>query len=155
MELSLVRERILNTPLVKNLPKGMRQRFVMILLWISETEEVSREQQIFRQGEKDADKGCLILEGMVRIVTEESDKKTIEAPDILGEVQLFTPKGTRTATVEVIVGGDILSFGWWDFGAAAVEFYTGEEMATLKKVIADSAWTREDNLYEKIHRKAP
>ena len=29
---------------------------------------------------------------MVRIKTEADDKKTIEAPDILGEVQLFTPK---------------------------------------------------------------
>ena len=154
MELSLIRERILATPLVKNLPEGMRQRFVMLLLWISQTEEVSREQQIFRQGDKETDEGCLILEGIVRVITEDSDKKTIEAPDILGEVQLFTPQGARTATVEVVVGGDILSFGWREFGVAAREHYTKDEMAVLKKVIAESAWTREDNLFEKTHRKS-
>jgi len=154
MELSAVRERILSTPLVKSLPEEMRQRFVMILLWISKTEDVSREHLIFKEGDKDTDEGCLILEGMVRIITEESDKKTIEAPDILGEVQLFTPKRTRTATVEVIVGGQILSFGWHDFGAAAQEFYNEDEMAALKKVISDSAWTREDNLFEKVQRKS-
>jgi CRP-like cAMP-binding protein len=153
MELSEVRSRILNTPLVQRLPGSMQNKFAMLLLWIAQTEEVSREQKLFIQGDKDSDYGCLILEGMVRIITEESNKKTIDAPDILGEVQLFTPQGERTATVEVVVGGEILTFSWKQFGADAKEHFTEEEMATLKKVIADSAWTRQDNLLEKIQEK--
>ncbi len=154
MQLSLIRERILDTPLVKNLPETMRPRFAMILLWIAQTDEVSREEKLFEQGETDTDRGCLILEGMVRIITEESRAKTIAAPDILGEVQLFTPKGERTATVEVVVGGEILTFGWKEFATQAREHFNDEEMATLKKVIAESAWTREDNLMEKLQAKA-
>jgi CRP-like cAMP-binding protein len=153
MELSEVRNRILNTPLVKNLPESMRNKFAMQLLWIAQTEEVSREQNLFVQGDKDSDYGCLILEGMVRIITEKSNKKTIDAPDILGEVQLFTPQGERTATVEVVVGGEILTFSWKEFGNAARENFSEEEMATLKKVIADSAWTRQEDLMEKIKEK--
>lgn len=150
MELADMRERILDTPLVQKLPEAMRQRFAMILLWVSQTRDVSREEKLFQQGDARNNEGCLILEGMVRIITEEQHTKTIEAPDILGEVQLFTPQGTRTATVEVVVGGKILVFGWKDLGRQAREFFSEDEMAKLKKIITDSAWTREKNLFDKI-----
>lgn len=153
MELESIRERILKTPLVSNLPESMRQRFAMMLLWLADTAEVSRTDVLFKMGDKDTGTGCLILEGMVRIITEKQDKKTIEAPEILGEVQLFTPEGTRTATVEVVVGGKILTFQWREFGALAQEFYSEEEMALLKKTITESAWRREEDLFEKLQRK--
>ena len=150
MELGEIRQRIQDTPLVKKLPEDMRQRFVMMILALAETKDVSREEKIFEQGAKDTDQGCIILEGMVRIITEESDKKTIEAPEILGEVQLFTPQGARTATVEVVVGGKILLFKWLELSELSKTFYNDEEMAALKKIIKESAWTREKNLFEKI-----
>ncbi|MCH7960053.1 MAG: cyclic nucleotide-binding domain-containing protein [Candidatus Hydrogenedentes bacterium] len=150
MELSEIRERIQNTPLVQRLPEGMHKRFVKLLLWLAQTEEVSREEELFTQGDKDTDRGVLLLEGMVRIITEETDKKTIEAPDILGEVQLFTPQGARTATVKVIVGGIILTFKWRELAEEAINVYTDDEMNTLKKVIAESAWTREKDLFDKV-----
>ncbi len=150
MELGEIRQRIQDTPLVKKLPEDMRQRFVMMILALAETKDVSREEKIFEQGAKDTDQGCIILEGMVRIITEESDKKTIEAPEILGEVQLFTPQGARTATVEVVVGGKILLFKWLELSELSKTFYNEEEMAALKKIIKESAWTREKNLFEKI-----
>ncbi len=150
MELGDIRQRIKDTPLVKKLPEDMQQRFVMMILAIAETKEVSREEKIFEQGAKDTDQGCLILEGMVRIITEDSDNKTIEAPEILGEVQLFTPQGARTATVEVVVGGKILLFKWRDLSELSKTLYNNDEMATLKKIIQESAWTREKNLFEKL-----
>ena len=150
MELGEIRQRIQDTPLVQKLPEDMQKRFVMMMLAIAETKEVSREEKIFEQGAKDTDQGCLILEGMVRIITEESDKKTIEAPEILGEVQLFTPQGARTATVEVVVGGKILLFKWRDLSKLSKTFYNTDEMTALKKIIHESAWTREKNLFEKI-----
>ncbi len=150
MDLAAIRERILATPLVSRLPESMRQRFVMILLWLSDTREVSREETLFTQGEADTDSGCLILEGMVRIKTEAAGNKTIEAPDILGEVQLFTPNRQRTATVEVVVGGSVLIFSWHALANTAKEHFSDAEFADLKRVITESAWTREDNLRQKI-----
>lgn len=150
MELGMIRERILGTPLVSGLPEEMRKRFVMILLWISETRDVSRKDVLFKLGDKDTGTGCIVLEGMVRIITEESDKKTIEAPDILGEVQLFTPEGKRTATVEVVVGGSIMTFEWKALGTQAKAFFSEDELSSLKKIIAGSAWRREDALFEKL-----
>jgi len=150
MDLASIRERIMATPLVGRLPEGMRQRFVMILLWLSDTQEVSREETLFEQGETNTDSGCLILEGMVRIKTESAGNKTIDAPDILGEVQLFTPNRQRTATVEVVVGGNVLIFSWHALAAAAKEHFTDTEFSELKRVITESAWTREENLQQII-----
>jgi hypothetical protein len=147
MELSVVRERILATPLAKKLPEEMKQRFVMVLLWVADTVDVSREEVLFQLGDRGTKEGCLILEGMVRIKTESNDTKTIEAPDILGEVQLFTPDGFRTATVEVVVGGKILKWKWKDWSREAQAFYTADEWNTLKLILAKSAGARDSDLF--------
>ena len=153
MDLSTIRERVLATPLVKKLPAAMHQRFAQALLWISETKDVARTQNLIEQGEKHSDEGVLILEGMVRVKTEDGISKTIEAPDILGEIQLFTPGRARTATVEVVVGGKILTFGWTALAQECRGVFTEDEMRTLKEAIYSSAWTREKGLFEKIAKK--
>lgn len=150
MELELIRQRVIGTPLVQRLPEAMRQRFVQTLLWIADTRDVSREEKLFEQGQKNDDEGVIILEGMVRVITEESGNKTIEAPDILGEVQLFTPERTRTATVEVVVGGTILTFKWRQLADEAKRIFTDEEMQTLRDAIVNSAWKREKYLAERL-----
>lgn len=153
MELATIRERIQNTPLVKKLPEAMRRRFVGALLWLGQTDDASRTQNLIEQGEKDRDLGVLILEGMVRIKNETTQTKTIEAPDILGEVQLFTPGRARTATVEVVVGGKILTFSWDALAKECRAVFSDAEMETLKKAIYDSAWTREKGLFDKLKAK--
>jgi hypothetical protein len=150
MELGAIRDRIQNTPLVKKLPAEMRKRFVNALLWVSETQDAARTQHLIEQGEKDRDSGVLILEGIVRIKNETTQTKTIEAPDILGEVQLFTPGGARTATVEVVVGGKFLTFSWKALAVECLEAFSDAEMQTLRKAIYDSAWTREKGLFDKL-----
>ncbi len=153
MDLSSIRERILSTPLVKKLPAAMHQRFTLALLWISQTKEVSRTQHLIEQGEKHVDEGVLVLEGMVRVKTEDGVSKTIEAPDILGEIQLFTPGRARTATVEVVVGGQILVFAWSALAQECQRVFDESEMKTLRDAIYSSAWTREKGLFEKLAKK--
>jgi len=153
MDLSTIRERILSTPLVKKLPAPMHQRFAQALLWISDTKDVARTQNLIEQGEKHSDQGVLILEGMVRVKTEDGVSKTIEAPDILGEIQLFTPGRARTATVEVVVGGKILAFAWTTLAQECQRIFSDDEMKTLREAIYSSAWTREKGLFEKLAKK--
>ena len=157
MELSEIRNRILETEWVSSLPIDMQKKFTMVLLWLAQTEEVSREQILFTQGDTGNFQGCLILEGMVRIITEESEKEserqTSTAPDFMGEIQLFTPQGERTATVEVVVGGEILSFGWEEFSVVAREIMSADEMALLNKLLLESAMARKSNVMEKIRKE--
>ena len=153
MELQIIRERILKTPLLSKLPDSLRKRFAQTLLWLSDTQAASRTQLLIEQGEKNRDLGVILVEGMVRIKNETIESKTIEAPDILGEVQLFTPERARTATVEVVVGGTILTFSWKALAAECRATFTDDEMESLRKAIYDSAWTRERGLFEKLTKK--
>ena len=45
MDIAVI-ERNLATPLVGRLPEGIRQRFDKILLWLSDTHEVCREENL-------------------------------------------------------------------------------------------------------------
>ena len=153
MDLSTTRERILGTGLAKALPEGMRTRFGMIVLWVAEPRDVSRQERLFTLGDQDGSEGCVVLEGMLTVITEDGRRKNLEAPDVLGEVQLIMPKRTRTATVEVLIGGTILQFNWNTFAGLAEKLYTPDEMETLKKIIGQSAWNREANMAEKIERQ--
>ncbi len=70
----------------------------------------------------------------------------MDAPDILGEVQLFTPQAERTATVEIVFGGPALTFCWRDLGAKAQAGFSPEELSQLREIIRHSAAIREPNV---------
>ena len=148
MELGDIRSTILRTPLVKNLPEEMQPNFVMMLLYLSETREMSRGEILFLKGECETDTGCVILQGMVEVQCKEK-AVFVEAPEIIGEMHLFTPEGARTATVEVTVGGMCLEFEWGALGTLARQFYSAKELDTLKKSIVDYAWKRDASLFAK------
>ena len=148
MELGDIRSVILSTPLVKNLHDDMRPRFVMMLLHLSETKEMSRGDVLFLKGDRETDTGCLILQGEVE-VQREGKGIFVEAPEIIGEMHLFTPEGERTATVEVTVGGLRLEFEWGALGSLARQFYSPEELDILKKAIVGYAWKRDASLFAK------
>jgi len=153
VNIELIRKQILATPLLQSMKEDMRQRFVMMLLFVSETDTVSRTEHIFSMGATLEDRGIVLLEGMVRVVTEHQDSKTIAAPDILGEVSLFTPEAERTATVEVVVGGEVLVFSWRALGNLAQAYYTEDEMTLLRTAVTHSAVRREANMLERLARE--
>ncbi len=142
MELNEMRERILGIPLIKGLPESMRERFVMMLLYVSQTKRTFTNEQLFIEGEHDENTGVALLDGMVRIIRENEDPISVEAPDILGEIQQFTRERRRTATVEVCAGGQVLSFRWGDLRQAASAYYSHEELATLRSHLRKTAWAR-------------
>lgn len=149
MDEKAIRERVMQTDLLQSLPAEMQERFIQLLLSVSEAQDVSRQQKLFIKGDKDDGRGCIILEGMVQVKLDSGEAKHIEGPDIMGEVQLFTPEGERTATVEVVVGGTVLSFSWKALGSAAREEFLEDEFETLKKAITNSASRREQNLFSR------
>lgn len=62
----------------------------------------------------------------------------------------FSRPRSRTATVEGIVGGRILLFEWNELSSLCRTYYNEEEFETLRKVVHESAWAREKDLFEKI-----
>ena len=101
---------VLKAPLVSFLPASMCDRFISALLDVAQEDETRSGDVLFTLGERNTDEGVFILEGAVKITRANGDVRYIEAPDILGELQLFTPGGERTATVETVYGGAVLRF---------------------------------------------
>ena len=136
------------TSLVKLLPPEMRGPFVGQLLDRAEHETYAAGAVVFRRGEAETDMGVIFLEGMVRITLADGQQRYLEAPEIMGEVQLFTLNAQRTATVECVIGGPVLEFGWHDLGAAIRKTFTPEQLDILRDCIEHSAQTREQNMLD-------
>lgn len=141
------------TLLVKILPEHMRDRFVDILLSISDSKPVSPGEVLFRLGERNVDRGCFMLDGALKVTRADGEVRYSEAPAILGEVQLFSPNAERTATVEVVYGGPALNFKWQELGARAQEEFSQEELAELRDAIKHLAGMREQNLLRSLEER--
>ena len=142
LSVEAIRKSILQIPLCRKLPDSMRDRFAMILMWISAPRELSRGQRLYAQGDPGGREGCLLLEGMVEITRAGGQTKYVESPEILGEGSQFMKTMERTASVDVVVGGMELTFAWKDLGRWSVRVFTKEERQTLKRIIAETAWAR-------------
>ena len=146
MDPSRIPGKVLKTLLVRLLPDPMQKRFVELVLSVAERGEMSAGDVLFKQGDTNTDQGCLILEGAVKVTRADGEVRYLEGPDILGEVQLFTPQAERTATIEVVFGGTMLTFRWHDLGVKAQAEFSEEELSQLREIIRHSATMRERNI---------
>lgn len=135
-----------DTPLVSALSDRMRSRFVDLVLDVAQSTEARSGDVLFKLGEKNTDEGLFILEGAVKVTRANGEVRYLEAPEVLGEVQLFAPSAERTATVETVYGGAVLRFSWKELAAQAKKAFNPAEMGVLRDAIRDSADARERNL---------
>ena len=143
------------TPLVNTLPHRMRDRFVELVLDVAQSTEARSGEVLFKLGEKNTDEGLFILEGAVKVTRSNGEVRFMEAPDVLGEVQLFAPSAERTATVETVYGGAILRFSWKELAAQSKKIFSPVEMNALRDAIRDSADARERNLLVTLMARRP
>ncbi len=142
------------TPLVGFLPESMRQRFADAVLDIAQSDEARSGDVLFTLGERNTDEGLFVLEGAVKVTRSNGEVRYLEAPDVLGEVQLFAPGAERTATVETVYGGAVLRFSWRELGAQAKSIFNADELSELRRAIRDSADSREKNLLTTLENRA-
>ncbi len=147
-----IRSKIHETLLVKLMPDSISDRFIDMLLSVSERTAIAPGQVLFKIGETNTDQGLLFLEGALKITRGDGEVRYLESPDILGEVQLFTPQAERTATVEVVFGGPVLMFTWHDLGAAAQKEFDAEELTQFRELIKHTANMRERDILKPRER---
>jgi hypothetical protein len=147
-------EAILRAPLVTFLPRPMRDRFIAALLDVAQEDETQSGDVLFTLGERDSDEGIFVLQGAVKITRANGDVRFSEAPDILGELQLFSPGGARTATVETVYGGAVLRFSWHELGAQAKSIFNAAELSALRQAIRDCADSREKSFLTNLENRA-
>lgn len=145
-----LRDRLNQTLLVKLLPGAIRPSFVDLLEEHGMPGKIAAGETVFTRGETNTDLGCIILDGVVKITLADGQVRYLEAPEILGEVQLFTPQAQRTATVESVTGNAVLTFEWHDLGAAVREAFSNDALQSLRDAIHESARMREQNLLDTL-----
>lgn len=146
------------TPLTARLPEPMRGRFVELVIEVAQADDATAGEVLFRIGDRNTDEGLFFLEGAMKVTRASGQVLFFEAPDVLGEVQLFSPGAERTATVEAVYGGTLLRFSWKELGAAAKAAFNEVELAALREAIRDVANAREKNLLTSLAnrpRKGP
>ncbi len=153
MDSKRITKALLATPLIARLPESMRGRLADQVIEVAQADEARAGEVLFRIGDKNTDEGVFFLEGAVKVTRASGEELFFEAPDVLGEVQLFSPGAERTATVEMVYGGTLLRFSWKELGAAAKAVFTAEELAALREAIKDTAAARERNLLTSLKNR--
>lgn len=149
-----LRRSILETPFVRGLPRAMRERFAMTLLWVSEWRTAPVGEVVYIEGKRDENTGAFILSGSVRVAREGEEDEIVEAPNLLGEIMQFTARQARTATVTVLSESTVLTFHWDGLGRTAATVFSEEECRVIQSLIAQVAWGRCAELFDLAARRA-
>ncbi len=154
MELVDLRTRLLQVPFIKGLPRELRDRCAMGLLWVGMPRSVQAGEKLFEQGAHDENLGCVLLTGQVDVTRDGELLEKLHAPELLGEILQFTSDKIRTATVKAAAPCSILAFDWSKFGAESVKFYNESEQALFKHLLTQCAWQRCAELFDEAAQRA-
>lgn len=142
------RGQLLKIPLVAKLPETLRERLVVLLLWIGHEKYFGDGAYIYVEGKSDLNSGCILLDGKVSVEKDEKVVEIMEAPDIIGEAQQFTSNRERTASVRAMGASLTLMFSWPEIGTKSARIFSSEERHMIKNVIRDLAWERCAELFD-------
>ena len=94
------------------------------------------------------------MSGRVLVSRSAGVEEELEAPNLLGEIQQFTPDRHRTATVVALAPTTVLDFPWHAFAERVARLFTEEEQGILRSLIAQLAWARCDELFDRAAEAA-
>lgn len=129
-----------NLRFMQQLGPAARDKAIAAFEAVSEAESMNPGVCLFQEGERDTDRGYVLLDGEVRIVKSTAPELTVAAPELLGEMVQYNPKAERTATVESATAIQVLSFRWSAFNDALVRTCSPEETDEIQKAFQDYAW---------------
>lgn len=133
-------ELLAGLPFMDDLPKGLAQRFVEMLIGAAERTTVVDGTKLFTEGEHEPDLGYVLLSGKVQVEKSYTSNSMTSAPALLGEIKQFNPASERTATVRALGDLDVLQFRWVDLNAAISAELKEPEQKLLRKAMLDYAW---------------
>jgi len=102
-------------PAWRRMSQPMRFITAQILEFIGTEQMVSDGQTLFSEGDDRDVSGAVILDGLASVSVNDQTIRTVNSPDILGEMQQLSDTHQRSATV--VASGDIriIRFRWHDF----------------------------------------
>ncbi len=147
-ELTALRTRILAVPFLRALPPALRDRFAMIILWISIVRSIKEGDELYAEGGHDDTGGCMLLDGRAEVIRTGLETEIVPAPSLFGEIQQFTEDRRRTATVRLLESGRALTSSWEDLAEIARDVFTKEEHNVVSILLKQMAWGRCAELFD-------
>lgn len=129
-----------NLRFMHQLGPAAREKVIAAFEIVGQPESMNPGASLFREGERDTDRGYVLLDGEVRITKSSAPELTVAAPELLGEMVQYNPKSERTATVESATAIQVLSFQWSAFNDELVRTCSPEETDEIQKAFQDYAW---------------
>jgi hypothetical protein len=118
-------------PLLQSMPVETRIRVARLFTKAGERVAAADGEALIHEGDLGGEKGFILLDGIVTIEPSESDRVTVSAPALLGEIHQFNPRAQRTATVRARGPVTAFKFVWQDLYARAKEELTPDEQGWL------------------------
>ncbi len=131
-----------NVPMLQDLQEETRAIVTRILLKIAKRLQLASGDVLYTEGAEDTNVGALLVEGALTVQSGDSEPLTVDAPDLLGEMQMLDEYGQRKATVTAAEDSVVLEFGWDDFIGVARSVLTQEQQVEVRDMIATHAAAR-------------
>lgn len=146
MDLQEYEPLVSRVPMLQDLQEESRTLVARILLKLAKGSRLASGDVLYTEGAEDADVGALLVEGAVTVRSGNGEAVTVNAPDLLGEMQMLDEYGQRTATVTAAEDSVVLEFGWDDFIGVARSVLTQEQQVEVRDMLATHAAARLEGL---------
>jgi len=146
VEVSEYGAQVARIPMFQELREETRARVCSLLLSMVKPSVFVAGDILYMKGAEDPGTGALLVEGALAVGTGDGEELIVDAPELLGEMQMFDEYGQRTATVTATQASVVLEFVWNDFIALAISGLTQQQQLEVKAMLTAHAGARQGEL---------
>ncbi len=142
MDLGEYKAQAMQVPMFEELAEDTRESVCRILLQIATRTDLAAGGVLYAKGEEEKGTGALLVAGALLVGAGAAGPLTINAPDILGEMQQFDEYGQRAADVTAAEDAVVLEFPWEDFVGVALSVLSQEAQIEVKAMFSRNSRAR-------------
>jgi len=129
-------------PFMFDFSEGLQFRVMVALKEVSTLDNLAMGSQLFEEGDKDSDKGYVVLKGAVTVERSNGFSVTVQPPVLLGEMKQFhfSLSDARAATVRAAEQLEVLRFDWGRLYTVLNDRMSDEEQKVIREALESYAW---------------
>lgn len=112
---SAISARIAGLSFMLGLPPAITHPSTAAFVAAASAETVEAHVRLMNEGDKESDKGVILLSGEVLVEKSDGTSTTASAPALFGEMVQFSTKSERWADVTTTQKSEVLVFSWTGF----------------------------------------
>ena len=122
------------------LPPTIRHPSTAAFVAVSSVETVEAQVRLLSEGDRESDKGVILLSGEVMVEKTDTPRSTVSAPALFGEMVQFSTKSERWADVTTTQKSEVLLFSWARFYAHLHEHLSDDLCEEFRQALRQYSW---------------